>query len=91
MMNRESREPREPRETTEKFGRSRRKVCRFCTEKELKIDYRNPELLRHFVTERGKIVPRRITNLCAKCQREMAVAVRRARALALLPFANVNA
>ena len=75
----------------EKFGRTRRKACRFCTEKEMRVDYRNVDLLRQYVTERGKIVPRRITNLCAKCQREIAVAVRRARILALLPFANVNA
>jgi small subunit ribosomal protein S18 len=63
----------------------RRKVCKFCTKK-LKIDYRDAEALRRFTTERGKILPRRITGTCAKHQRELARAIKRARVLALLPF-----
>jgi small subunit ribosomal protein S18 len=64
----------------------RRKTCRFTADKTLVIDYRDPKLLRQFITERGKIVPRRISGNCAKKQREMAVAIKRARHLALLPF-----
>ncbi|MBS3920874.1 MAG: 30S ribosomal protein S18 [Deltaproteobacteria bacterium] len=64
----------------------RRKVCRFCTDKKLDIDYRNPRVLRYFVTERGKIVPRRISGNCARHQRQITVAVKRARNIAILPF-----
>ncbi|EMB28934.1 30S ribosomal protein S18 [Treponema denticola MYR-T] len=63
----------------------RKKVCRFCTQK-LKIDYKEPDALRRFITERGKILPRRITGTCAKHQRKLAVEIKRARAVALLPF-----
>jgi small subunit ribosomal protein S18 len=68
-----------------KFLYNKKKVCRFCTQK-LKIDYKEPDTLRRFVTERGKILPRRITGTCAKHQRELAEAIKRARILALLPF-----
>lgn len=70
-----------------KKGRSfyKKKVCRFCTQK-LKIDYKEPEGLRRFITERGKILPRRITGTCAKHQRKLAVEIKRARVLALLPY-----
>jgi len=63
----------------------RRKVCTFCTEKAEVIDYKRPELLRRFLTDRGKIKPRRRTGTCAKHQRRLAVAIKRARHLALLP------
>lgn len=68
-------------------GRSyfRRKVCRFCTQN-LVADYKNPDLLRRFITERGKILPRRITGTCAKHQRALSVQIKRARTLAFLPF-----
>jgi small subunit ribosomal protein S18 len=65
---------------------SRRRVCRFCTDKEITIDYKDPKTLRNFVTERGKIIPRRIYGTCAKHQRELTEAVKRARQLALLPY-----
>lgn len=65
---------------------SRRRVCRFCTDKEVTIDYKDPKTLRNFVTERGKIIPRRIYGTCAKHQRELTEAVKRARQLALLPY-----
>lgn len=65
---------------------SRRRVCRFCTDKEMTIDYKDPKTLRNFVTERGKIIPRRIYGTCAKHQRELTEAVKRARQLALLPY-----
>ncbi|HUZ16875.1 MAG TPA: 30S ribosomal protein S18 [Spirochaetia bacterium] len=65
----------------------RRKVCKFCTQKVV-ADYKNPDGLRRFVTERGKILPRRITGTCAKHQRLLAREIKRARALAFLPFAK---
>ncbi len=65
---------------------SRRRVCRFCTDKELVIDYKDPKVLKNFVTERGKIIPRRIYGTCAKHQRRLTEAVKRARQLALLPY-----
>ncbi len=63
----------------------KKKVCRFCTQK-MKIDYKDADTLRRFITERGKILPRRITGTCAKHQRSVALAIKRARTLALLPF-----
>ena len=67
-------------------GFGRRKVCRYCADKNLKVDYKNAPELKYFVTERGKIVPRRISGNCAKHQREVATAIKRARIVALLPF-----
>ncbi len=64
----------------------RRKACRFCTEKDAVIDYRDAGNMKFFISERGKIVPRRISGNCAKHQREVAAAVKRSRAIALLPF-----
>ncbi len=69
----------------------RRKVCRFCAEKDTIIDYKDPRTLRFFITERGKIVPRRISGNCAKHQREITEAIKRARNLALLPLAAGHA
>lgn len=69
----------------------RRKVCRFCAEKNLTIDYKEPRTLRFFVTERGKIVPRRISGNCAAHQREITEAIKRARNIALLPIAANHA
>ncbi len=63
----------------------KKKVCKFCNQK-LKIDYKDADVLRRFITERGKILPRRITGTCAKHQRALAVAIKRARMIALLPF-----
>ncbi|MCP4683533.1 MAG: 30S ribosomal protein S18 [Desulfobacterales bacterium] len=64
----------------------RRKVCRFCADSSLKIDYKDPKALRYFITERGKIIPRRISGTCAKHQRTLTVAIKRARTIALLPY-----
>ncbi len=64
------------------------RVCQFCTDKSVTIDYKQGELLRRFVSEDGKIRPRRQTGTCAKHQRELAVAIKRARHLALLPFTS---
>lgn len=65
---------------------SRRRVCRFCTDKDIVIDYKDAKTLKNFVTERGKIIPRRIYGTCAKHQRQLTEAVKRARQLALLPY-----
>ena len=64
----------------------KKKVCAFCADKTLVIDYKDSEKLRKFISEKGKILPRRVTGLCAKHQREVTVAVKRARQIALLPF-----
>jgi small subunit ribosomal protein S18 len=69
----------------------RRKVCKFCGDENLKIDYKDPALLKYFITDRGKLVPRRISGNCAKHQREISVAVRRGRMIALMPFAVTGA
>jgi small subunit ribosomal protein S18 len=66
--------------------RPRRKVCSFCVDKVEHIDYKDVAKLRRFITERGKILPRRISGNCAKHQRKVTVAIKRARNIALLPF-----
>lgn len=66
-------------------GFFRKKVCKFCAQK-AKIDYKDPEGLRRYITERGKILPRRITGTCAKHQRALAQSIKRSRSLALLPY-----
>lgn len=65
---------------------ARPKICQFCADKHLAIDYKQVDILRRFVTEEGKIRPRRQTGTCAKHQRQLALAVKRARHIALLPF-----
>ena len=67
---------------------SRKKVCRFCADKELVIDYKEPKVLRNFVSERGKIIPRRIVGTCATHQRQLCSAIKRARQIALLPYSG---
>ena len=69
-----------------KRGFARRKVCRFCADRNVGIDYKDPQTLKHFITDRGKIIPRRISGNCAKHQRKISVAVKRARMIALMPF-----
>jgi len=66
------------------FGRKR--VCRFCADKILKVDFKDQATLKYFVTERGKIIPRRISGNCAKHQRQVAVAIKQARNVALIPY-----
>lgn len=65
---------------------SRKKVCAFCADKVEKIDYKDVAKLRKFITEKGKILPRRMSGVCAAHQRELATAIKRARQMALLPF-----
>ena len=67
-------------------GMRRRKVCQFCTDKTETIDYKDVEKLKKYVTERGKILPKRITGTCALHQREVTRAIKRARIVALLPY-----
>ena len=66
--------------------RPRRKVCSFCVDKVQEIDYKDAAKLRKFITDRGKILPRRISGTCAKHQRQLTIAIKRARNVALLPF-----
>ncbi|MBQ7704392.1 MAG: 30S ribosomal protein S18 [Selenomonadaceae bacterium] len=70
----------------ERGRRPRRKVCTFCVDKIEQIDYKDAAKLRRFITERGKILPRRISGNCAKHQRQVTLAIKRARNIALLPF-----
>ena len=69
-----------------KAKRAKKKVCVFCVDKVEHIDYKDTAKLRRYVTERGKIVPRRISGNCAKHQRQLTTAIKRARQIALLPF-----
>lgn len=63
-----------------------RKGCRFCADPDLQADYKDPALLKQYLTDRGKLMPARVTGCCARCQRKLATAVRRARMIALVPF-----
>ncbi len=86
---RTEREPREGRERPQKKNFKKqnfKKVCLFCQEKSARIDYKDIGKLRKYVAEGGKILPRRMTGTCAKHQRELAIAIKRARNAALLPF-----
>jgi len=65
---------------------ARRRVCKFCADKALVIDYKDAQSLRYFISERGKVVPRRISGTCARHQRKVNLAIARARNLALMPF-----
>lgn len=68
--------------------RPRKKVCSFCMEKAETIDYKDTAKLRKYISERGKIVPRRVTGTCAEHQRALTTAIKRARHVALLPYTN---
>lgn len=70
----------------ERGRRPKKRVCSFCVDKVESIDYKEAQKLRRFITERGKILPRRITGNCAKHQRQLTTAIKRARIMALLPF-----
>jgi len=67
-------------------GFSRRRVCRFCADKNAKVDFKDQSTLKYFVTERGKIIPRRISGNCSKHQRAVAKSVKMSRGLALIPY-----
>ena len=76
-MERDNRAPR---------GRKRRKVCAFCADKVEEIDYKDIAKLKKYITEKGKIIPKRMTGTCSKHQRVLAVAIKRARQMALIPY-----
>ena len=71
-----------------KFRKVRKKVCALCANKDLVLDYKNADQLKKFVNEKGKILPRRATGACAKHQRDITLAVKRARHIAILPYAS---
>ena len=69
-----------------KRGRKKKRVCNFCVDKIDLIDYKDSNKLRKFISERGKILPRRVTGSCAKHQRKLTVSIKRARHIAILPY-----
>ena len=75
-------------EKTFKARRPKRKVCQFCVEKATSIDYKDVPKLRKYLSERSKILPRRITGTCAKHQRQLTTAIKKARHIALVPFVS---
>jgi len=78
--------PRDDRAGGGRRRPGRRKVCRFCADKESRIDYKDARGLGNYLTERGKIIPSRITGTCARHQRALTTAIKRARTVALLPY-----
>ena len=78
--------PAAPAQKPFRPGKKRKKVCNFCVEKSESIDFKDVAKLRKYVSERSKILPRRITGTCAKHQREITLAIKRARHIALLPY-----
>lgn len=78
--------PAAPAQKPFRPGKKRKKVCNFCVEKSESIDFKDVAKLRKYVSERSKILPRRITGTCAKHQRELTLAIKRARHIALLPY-----
>jgi len=83
MMNNDDRQQRKMRR-----GKPRRKICAFCADKSKSIDYKDTMKLKRFLTERGKIQPRRTSGVCAKHQRHLAMAIKRARMMAMLPYSQ---
>ena len=78
----------EDRKMKPRLRKGRRKVCQFCADKVEPLDYKDVPRLRKYVAERGKIAPRRMSGVCAKHQRELALAIKRARQIALLPYVS---
>ena len=90
-MSRDGRDSRDSRDSGKRAGgskmrRAKRKICSFCMDKTTDINYKDINKLRKFITERGKILPRRMSGTCAKHQRGVTEAIKRARNIALLPF-----
>lgn len=81
-------EAQTPVEKVKKYRKpmQKKKVCAFCVDKQNVIDYKDGNKLKRYITENGKILPRRQTGVCARHQRELAVAIKRARVMAILPF-----
>ncbi len=88
-----ARPQRPPQRQSQRGGgrfQRRRKFCKFCADASLKIDHKDPDMLRGFITERYKILPSRVTGACASHQRRLTTAIKRARVLALLPFTPLH-
>lgn len=79
-------EDRQYNKGNKRMRRPKKKICAFCSEKATSIDYKDLNKLRRFITEKGKIMPRRASGACAKHQRQLAIAIKRARMMALLPY-----
>lgn len=85
-MNRNNRNNMNKQMDKKNFKVRRKRVCRFCTSNDIYIDFKNEKRLVRFLTEQGKIIPRRTSGNCAKHQRQLAIAIKRARHLALIPY-----
>ena len=83
---RERREPKDKTKSAKKRLPPRRRTCRLCADTKIPVDYKDLRLLQQFLTERGRIVPRRVSGNCAGHQREVGLAVKQARILAFIPF-----
>ena len=79
---------RTSRTATKDAAARKKRTCKFCDNKDIYIDYKDEKRLQRFVSEQGKIIPKRITGTCAKHQRQLVLAIKRARHLALLPFVS---
>jgi small subunit ribosomal protein S18 len=86
--NRRDSSPNGQRSTNRQQQQRKKRTCRFCDSKDVYIDYKNEKRLQRFVSEQGKIIPRRITGTCAHHQRQLVTAIKRARHLALISFVN---
>jgi len=86
QMNRNNRNGMNKQMDKKNFKVRRKRVCRFCTSNDIYIDFKNEKRLVRFLTEQGKIIPRRTSGNCAKHQRQLATAIKRARHLALIPY-----
>ena len=82
--------PRNSKVKKKKKAFRKKRICRFCADTKLRIDYKETKTLGHFITERGKIVPRRISGNCARHQRQLTIAIKRSRHLALMPYTAVT-
>lgn len=80
--------PERPERDNRRGRKGRKKVCGFCVDKVETIDYKDVARLRRYISERAKILPRRVTGTCARHQRELTVAIKRARQIALMPFVS---
>lgn len=79
-------DPRKKKKKKGFFRRCSRKVCEFCVDKDLAIDYKNADQMNKYITDRGKIKPRRMSGCCAKHQRKLTTQLKRAREMALIPY-----
>ncbi len=82
----EGRDKESGHDQSARVPRFKRKICNFCQDKNLPIDYKRPDILERFITDRGKILPRRVTGTCSKHQRIVAKEIKKARIIAVLPF-----